>query len=506
MNLSGGFREFTGVEIRGISYDSRRVQPGDLFVAIAGHYEDGHRFVGEAVRKGAVAVVGESEEVASDQLIHFLPVPDSRAALALLSSCYLGEPSMQLLLVGVTGTNGKTTTTYLIEAMLGAAGMNPGVIGTVEYRFAGQKRSALHTTPESWDLQRILAEMKQVGVQAVVLEVSSHALELERVRGCHFNGAMFTNLSPEHLDFHSDLEAYYRAKRRLFQERLADSRKQDRFAVLNRDDPYGFRLFRELASNEIASGVRILTFSARGEEAAAIRPVEIEESRRGIKARVESPAGIIPIRSALVGGFNLENILGAVGTGIGLGLDPEVISQGIEEVKSVPGRLETVVSPDSSDRGIQVLVDYAHTPGALENVLETLQQFKGSARIIVVLGCGGDRDRKKRPEMGRIAARYGDAVVVTSDNPRTEDPLQIITEIRPGVEESGRMIESRNYWIIADRRDAIRHAITQAHPGDIVLIAGKGHETYQIIGTERFAFDDRQVAREALAERYSRTP
>jgi len=494
--------DVAGIEVRGISYDSRKVQPGDLFVAVPGHQEDGHRYVSEAIGKRAVAVVGEPGRIPADVSVLFIPVTSSRRALARLSAAYFEEPSRYFNLVGVTGTNGKTTTTYLIEAILAAAGVSPGVIGTVEYRFSGERRSASHTTPESLDLQHIFAEMRSAGVGGGVLEVSSHALELERIRECRFDGAVFTNLSPEHLDFHPDLEAYFSAKRRLFTEALVESGKPDLFAVINGDDSYGIRLIRELGGHGPARAkIRVIDFSARGRREAAVKPISVREDRNGIAMEIETPAGRLGLRSDLIGRYNVDNILGAVGAGIGLNLPPEAISRGVAAAKSVPGRLETVTIDGISEQEVRVVVDYAHTPGALEKVLEAVTGFVGSGRVILVFGCGGDRDRKKRPEMGKIAARFSHAVVLTSDNPRSEDPQAIIDDIRPGIEESNRMVEGKNYWIIPDRSEAIRRAIDEARPGDVVLIAGKGHETYQLIGSRRLSFDDREVARKALEEK-----
>jgi UDP-N-acetylmuramoyl-L-alanyl-D-glutamate--2,6-diaminopimelate ligase len=484
------------IEIGGIAYDSRRVRPGDLFIAIRGEKDDGHRFIPAAAEKGAAAVLGE------DDFTGALPVPyfrveNSRAALALLAAAFLQNPSRDLILIGVTGTNGKTTTSYLIESILRAQGLVPGLIGTVEYRFAGERRAAPRTTPESWDLQNLFAEMKKSGARSVVMEVSSHALVLDRVKACVFNGAVFTNLTPEHLDFHRDLEDYFAAKRRLFTAEPGERKFPGFFAVVNLDDSFGERLAADLRKE----GTRVLGFSAQGKTGAEIRPRDLAEGWDGIRAAVETPAGPVRIDSKLLGRFNLENILGAVGAGVGLALSPETIARGIAEVRAVPGRLERVEPPGAGPGDFQVLVDYAHTPDALEKVLTVLSRIKSGGRLITVFGCGGDRDRSKRPVMGKKAAALTDLLIVTSDNPRSEDPLAIIAAIRTGVAETGRMREGENFWTVPDREAAIRLAIGKARKGDLVLVAGKGHETEQIIGKEKLPFDDRAVAARILAER-----
>ena len=498
----GGAKLPGQIEINGIAYDSRRVQPGNLFVAIRGEKDDGHRFITSAVEQGAAAVLGESDPGSRPVRVPYLRVADSRAALALLSAAFLQNPSRGLILVGVTGTNGKTTTTYLIESILRAAGLAPGLIGTVEYRFAGERRAAPRTTPESWDLQNLFAEMRKAGAKSVVMEVSSHALVLGRVRGLAFHGAVFTNLSPEHLDFHRDLEDYFQAKRKLFWMELDGKTRAGAFAVINRDDSFGERLAAEVEEKKSGrDGVRVLGFSGKGKPGAVIRPREVTERWDGIRATVETPAGAVRVDSALLGHFNLENILGAVGAGVGLSIPTEMIARGISEVRAVPGRLERVEPAGSGPFDFQVLVDYAHTPDALEKVLAMLAGIKSGGRLITVFGCGGDRDKSKRPVMGKKAAALTDLLVLTSDNPRSEDPQAIIAAIRAGVEETGRMREGQNFWIVPDREEAIRLAIGKARKGDLVLLAGKGHETEQIIGKERIPFDDRVVAARALAER-----
>jgi len=484
------------IEIGGIAYDSRRVRPGDLFVAVRGEKDDGHRFIPAAAEKGAAAVLGE-DDFTGALPVPYLRVENSRAALAALAAAFWQEPSRDLILIGVTGTSGKTTTTYLIESILRDAGLIPGLIGTVEYRFAGIRRAAPRTTPESWDLQGLFAEMKKAGARSVVMEVSSHALVLDRVKGCVFNGAVFTNLTPEHLDFHRDLEDYFAAKRKLFVAEPGERKFPGFFAVVNLDDAFGERLAADLRKE----GTRVLGFSAQGKPGAEIRPRDLAEGWDGIRAAVETPAGLIRIDSKLLGRFNLENILGAVGAGVGLALSPETITRGVAEVRAVPGRLERVEPPGAGLLDFQVLVDYAHKPDALEKVMAVLSRVKSGGRLITVFGCGGDRDKSKRSVMGRIAAGLADLLIVTSDNPRSEDPLAIIAAIRAGVEETGRKREGQNFWIEPDREKAIRLAVGKARKGDLVLVAGKGHETEQIIGKERLPFDDRAVAARILTER-----
>ncbi|MDD5224782.1 MAG: UDP-N-acetylmuramoyl-L-alanyl-D-glutamate--2,6-diaminopimelate ligase [bacterium] len=492
----GGEKSPDPIEIGGIAYDSRRVRPGDLFIAIRGEKDDGHRFIPAAAEKGAAAVLGE-DAFAGALPVPYLRVENSRAALALLAAAFLQDPSRDLILVGVTGTSGKTTTTYLIESILRAAGLAPGLIGTVEYRYAGVRRAAPRTTPESWDLQNLFAEMKKSGAKSAVMEVSSHALVLDRVRGCAFNGAVFTNLTPEHLDFHRDLEDYFAAKRKLFMAEPGERKFPGFFAVVNLDDAFGERLASDLRKE----GTRVLGFSAQGKTGAEIRPRNLAEGWDGIRAQVETPAGPVPIDSKLLGHFNLENILGAVGAGVGLALSPATIARGIADVTAIPGRLERVETPGAGPRDFQVLVDYAHKPDALDKVLTALAGIRSGGRLITVFGCGGDRDKSKRSVMGKIAAGLSDLLIVTSDNPRSEDPLAIIAAIRAGVEETGQKREGQNFWIEPDREKAIRLAVGKARKGDLVLVAGKGHETEQIIGKERLPFDDRAVAARILAER-----
>jgi UDP-N-acetylmuramoyl-L-alanyl-D-glutamate--2,6-diaminopimelate ligase len=488
-------------EIEGIAYHSQQVGKNFLFAAIRGMEADGHRFIDEAIRRGAEAVLLEEGSEVSGKTSIF--VPNSRQALAKAASTFYGDPSARLHLVGITGTNGKTTTTFLLESILKKAGFSAGVIGTVNYRYGQKVVPALNTTPESLDLQRILREMSEEGISHVVMEVSSHGLDLDRVFGCQFDGAVFTNFTSDHLDYHQTLERYFESKRKLFSEFLMKSRKTGRFAVTNADDPKGEEIVRGV-------GLPVLRYGLEGPR--DFSATEIHLTFEGISCRIKTPNGEFPLRSTLTGRFNLYNILAAVTTGFGMGLPIDVLKEGVEAVEGVSGRFEKV----PNRKGIHVIVDYAHTHDALERVLLGLKDTQACSspnrgKIITVFGCGGDRDRTKRPLMGEVAARYSDLVVLTSDNPRTEDPLSIIEEVEKGFQILSLEAWHRNgkegwrtrkgYLKIPDRREAIRIAIQWAQPEDRVLIAGKGHEDYQIIGKKKIPFDDRVEARKALEER-----
>lgn len=464
-------------DVTDIAYHTSSVGRGVLFVAIKGNVVDGNKFIDEAIAKGACAVVTE-RHLNSDATI--IVAKDTRAALARISSRFFGEPSGKLKLIGVTGTNGKTTITYLLESIFKEAGLNPGVIGTVEHRFSNRRLKSVNTTPESYDLQKLLSEMTNAGVNVCAMEVSSHALTLERVVGCHFDGAIFTNLSPEHLDFHNDMESYFESKVRLFRERLEESEKKDVFAAINADDPYGKRLARDVDHH-------LWRYSLNGEGEVTAKDVSCDAE--GICMSIVTPVGEFKCSSKLLGKYNAHNILAAVSGCLGLGLPLEKIKRGIENVASVPGRLERV----ENNRGVLALVDYAHTPDALEKVLinSKILSKKSGGRLIVVFGCGGNRDRAKRPLMGEVAARIADIAIVTSDNPRNEDPNAIISEIISG-------IKAGSHEVISDREAAIVRASQVARRGDVLLVAGKGHEDYQIIGEKRRHFDDREVLQECL--------
>ena len=482
-------------EIEGICFDSRRCETDFLFVAVAGMKFDGHLFVPEAVRRGAKAIVYE-KEIARHASYTSIRVRDSRRALGVLGKNFFENPSGALGLVGVTGTNGKTTVTYLLESILREAGHEPGVIGTVNYRWGTKVLPASHTTPESFELQRLLAEIRSAGITHVVMEVSSHALELRRVEDCEFDLGIFMNLTQDHLDFHGTMEDYYASKKRFFTDLLAgekNGRRQGR--IINIDDPWGRRLAEELGAKGLVTfGIDSIAF---------VQAKEAELSLGEIRAEIETPAGAFPLRAPLSGRFNLYNILAATAAAFHLGIPLSAIQRGIETAKPVPGRLEKI----SETGEPAVFVDYAHSEDALKRVLQNLARFR-KGRIITVFGCGGDRDRGKRPLMGRAAAEQSDRVIVTSDNPRTEEPLAIIGAIEGGIdanvmkkissEELRAAGAGKTYTVVADRREAIGLAIGMASPDDIVLIAGKGHEDYQIIGTVTIPFDDRTVGREAL--------
>jgi len=487
------------IAVQGIAYHSHSVRSGDLFVAIQGEEADGHLFVGDAIKRGARSVV-VSKHMADLQGVSQVVVKDTRAALAMLSSVYYGEPSKNLTLVGITGTNGKTTCSYLIESIIKASGGNPAVIGTINYRYGGRIYPAPVTTPQSLDLQRMMSEMVSAGITHLMMEVSSHALAMARVDGCHFDIALFTNLGRDHLDYHKTPEAYAQSKMRLFNVVLPASAKKRKSQVINMDDSVGKRI-------PDCEGIARIGFSLKGASNSAppadttpnIFVKRAELSGSGIKARITTPVGLLLVESRLIGSHNLSNILGAVGVGCALGLAPEAILDGIRNVESVPGRLERV----SGD----MFVDYAHTPEALDNVLSTLGSLT-QGRIITVFGCGGDRDRGKRAEMGRISIRNSDLVVLTSDNPRTEDPFMILKDIEEGMagakrvdkeDLGGEALSGGIYTVIPDRREAISASVRISRPGDVVLIAGKGHEDYQIIGKKRVHFDDREEVRKAIA-------
>ncbi|MCX7816367.1 MAG: UDP-N-acetylmuramoyl-L-alanyl-D-glutamate--2,6-diaminopimelate ligase [Syntrophales bacterium] len=483
------------VEVTSLCYDSRQCEENSLFVAIPGFKTDGHAYVQEAISRGARVIVHEKDLIFPSNVTG-VKVRDARDALGKFSRNFYRNPSRSLCLIGVVGTNGKTTITYLLESIFRKAGVNCGVLGTINYRFEGREIPASNTTPESCDFQRMLYDMKESGVKVVVAEVSSHALALKRVDDCEFDVGIFTNLSRDHLDFHGNMENYFNAKRRFFSEILACSpKKRERGMIVNVDDMWGKRLLRDVPLKACTYGV---------ESAANIRPLHYECTLEGIFAEVAAGGVVLTLNSPLIGKFNLSNILAVVACGLVLGVGAKDIIDGVASLKCVPGRLEKI----SRDGQPCVFVDYAHTEDALSKVLGNLREFKTS-RVITVFGCGGDRDRGKRPLMGRAALEGSDWIVITSDNPRSEDPLSIIAEIESGIKDLARNVspersfdhQGKIYSVIPDRREAIELAISQARPGDIVLVAGKGHEDYQIIGDRKIFFDDRVVAREAL-ERY----
>ena len=465
--------------IGGIAADSRKVSPGDCFVAVPGFKQDARRFVPEAIARGAALVVTEGPAVTGVNVAQIV-VPMARPALVRAAAAYYGHPSRQLTVVGITGTNGKTTTSYLVEALLQTRGLRAGVIGTIQYRIGTETLPASQTTPEALELQSMLARMYADGVRGVAMEVSSHALALARVEGLTFDVAVFTNLTQDHLDFHGTLDEYRRAKRHLF-ELLAHSPKPGRTAVVNADDPSGAEMVRGL-------DIPTLTFGLGA--GAQISAVEHASTLEGIRLRARTPRGVLTLASPLIGEHNVMNLLGAVGVGLALGLEPDAIARALATVGAVPGRFEQV----RAGQPFLVVVDYAHTPDALERVLATARKLT-RGRLGAVFGCGGDRDRGKRPIMGEIAARLADRVWVTSDNPRSERPEAIIDEFVVGVRRGG---GDGHYVREAERRTAIGAALDWARSGDTIVIAGKGHETYQIVGAEVLPFDDREVARQLL--------
>ncbi len=482
------------ISVVGVTHDSRRIEPGWLFVAVSGDHVDGHRFIGSAIEAGAAAVMAERVRKGDLGGVPWIQVPNTRFALGRVSAVVYGHPTKKVSLVGITGTNGKTTLTFLLEAIAKEAGLRPGVVGTISHRWAGTEFTARNTTPEASDLQHMFAEMVHGGISHVFVEVSSHGLDLGRLEGCDFDVAVFTNLTQDHLDFHGNLEDYYLAKSTLFNRLLPVSSKPARCCVINVDDSYGRRLLSEIDS------VPCIIYGTSSD--ADIHPLRIELAAGGISATLKTGRGPLPIRSSLTGPFNLSNILAAVAVSERLGIPSDAVQRGIEAVQTVPGRLERVASEPGT-----IFVDYAHTPNALKNVLDALNIIR-TGRIITVMGCGGDRDKTKRPVMGREAAAGSDFVVVTSDNPRTEDPEAIIRQVEDGVREygflpfenhaNGQPLKEGCYRVVADRRNAIAWAVKRLNRGDILLVAGKGHETYQEINGIRHPFDDREVVREEL--------
>jgi UDP-N-acetylmuramoyl-L-alanyl-D-glutamate--2,6-diaminopimelate ligase len=469
---------------RGVTHDSRRVEAGWVFVALRGLKADGAAFAPQAIAAGAAAIVADrAASTATD--VPWIVVKDARLALAWLAAEYFGHPSREMQVVGITGTNGKTTTAYLVSSILQAAGTRCGLMGTVTYRIGTNEFTATRTTPEAPELQGMMRQMVDAGCGACVMEVSSHALALRRADSIQFAAAIFTNLTRDHLDFHLNMEDYFAAKRRLF-----EMLPEDAPALINVDDPRG------AAIGEAAG--RPVTYAVN--RAADVTPGPLSLSFAGLEFDARTPRGAVHVRSPLMGRPNVYNILAAVGATAALGVPLEAIARGVERLEGVPGRFERA---SSADDDIMVIVDYAHTDDALRNLLEMARPL-GARRLITVFGAGGDRDRTKRPLMGMVAARLSDVVVITSDNPRSEDPARIIDEVNLGAqpEMKQRAVE---VVTIVDRREAILHAVTHAEAADVVLIAGKGHEKYQEIGGATLPFDDVAVAREALAARRLRS-
>ena len=487
-------RGFEDRSVQGLACDSRKVRDGYVFFALAGQLADGHDYVDEAVKRGAAAVVVERSVPVPPEAA-CVRVPDTRRAMAHAAAVFFGRPSRGLVLVGVTGTNGKTTVTYLLDAIFSAAGDSCGVIGTISQRYGGWQRPSPLTTPESIDIEELLSDMVRADVRFVAMEVSSHALDLRRAEGLDFDGAVFTNLSRDHLDYHRDMDTYFLSKARLFTECLPASVKEKPFAVINADDPRGLDLIR------LAEDAGLVTLTYGRSPQWDIHPVRFESDIDGLRGILACGPRRIEFESALMGELNLENILAAAGTAWALGLGSDVIAAGLSRLERVPGRLERV----PNGLGITLVVDYAHTPDALDKVIRALRLLT-KAKLITVFGCGGDRDHGKRPVMGEIAASESDCVVLTSDNPRGEDPLAIIREIEEGVRgrgmrllrEGGGAGSEAGYRVEPDRRSAIRLGLSMAAPGDVLLVAGKGHEDYQIVGDRRLQFDDRQVLQEEV--------
>ena len=465
--------------IASLSYDSREASPGSLFVAIRGNVVDGHSFIEQAIDRGAIAIV--SEEPGLTQRVTHIQVPDSRDALARLAAAFYSNPSKQLRMIGVTGTNGKTTTTYLIKHLLERAGQRTGLIGTVSYEIGERVLPASRTTPESLDLQSILAQCVEAGCANVVMEVSSHALELERVDGIGFRVAIFTNLTQDHLDFHRGMKEYFEAKARLFAG-LRDGERKSRTAIINVDDAYGQQLIARFGRD-----LSIITFGMGAR--ADLRASNFKIEPTGTSYQLDIKGKSFLVRLPLIGRFNIYNSLAALAAIQALGLDVRAAVLALARAPQVPGRLEAV----PARRQFQVFVDYAHTDDALLNVIKTCRDLSPN-RLIVVFGCGGNRDKSKRPLMGAVADQNADYSIITSDNPRKEDPAQIIRDIEAG-------FRTKRFESVLDRREAITRAIQLAQPRDIVLIAGKGHEKYQEFADRTIPFDDIEVAARALEEK-----
>lgn len=472
--------DFRDVEVTGLAYDSRGLEKGQAFFCIKGLVTDGHLFAGDAARSGASAIFIEKEPEAEISGPVIVKVPDTRVALAECSARFYAYPSTRLKLVGVTGTNGKTTTTYLVENICRKAGLKTGLIGTVENHVLDDVEPVSRTTPESLDLQRLLHRMADAGVEVTVMEVSSHALELHRVTGCRFTDVVFTNLTQDHLDFHITLDEYFGAKKKLFEGEYFG---RDRTAVLNVDDEFGRSLLSETRLDAVSYSI---------ERDADVTARDVRVTAKGNTFNIHRGPETLEIATLLQGRFNVYNCLAAASVAFELGFDPASIAEGLETLVGVPGRFERI----DCGQDFTVIVDYAHTPDGIRNLLEACREV-AEKRVIMVVGCGGDRDRSKRPLMGRVAARMSDLCVVTSDNPRGEDPSRIIEMILEGIRDD---FPRERYVVEVDRRKAIERAIAEAERGDLVVVAGKGHESGQIFADKVIPFDDRDVVRESLRE------
>lgn len=477
-------------DVKGISYNSNKIKRDFLFIAIKGEKKDGHSFVNSAVEMGANAVVLDRDPGHEISGVSVIKVKNTREALSEISANYYNDPTKDICLVGITGTNGKTTVTYIIERIWNEESKNVGVIGTVNYRIKNKLFNSNMTTPESLELMDILSSMKSEGVDNVVMEVSSHAIDQSRVSSCQFDAVVFTNLTQDHLDYHNSIEEYMNTKKNLFTGILKKSSKKKKYSVINIDDSHGAQIAEE------ATG-KLITYSIKNKNA-SVKAESYDISRNGISALINTPEGNFEVKSKLLGEHNLSNILAAIATTISLGTPLNLIKNGVNNAVSIPGRLEEV----DNSLDIKTLIDYAHTPDALHNAALTVKKITDN-KVILLFGCGGDRDKLKRPLMGKIGGDLADTLIVTSDNPRTENPEDIIKDIEDGVLIS--TIDKENYFKIADRRKAIKFAINIASRGDTVLIAGKGHEDYQIVGNQTVYFDDKSEAAEALREKLNYT-
>ncbi|NLO25127.1 MAG: UDP-N-acetylmuramoyl-L-alanyl-D-glutamate--2,6-diaminopimelate ligase [Clostridiales bacterium] len=458
------------VTVTGVSYDSRKVEPGHLFVCVEGFNWDGHDFAKQAVENGARVLIVQREVPVDSKKVTVIRVKDSRKAMAAVGHVFYGFPSEKLRIIGVTGTNGKTTTTYLIKSILENAGHSVGLMGTIAIRIGDREIPALRTTPESLDLHRLFAEMVEGGTQYAVMEVSSHSLDLDRVGYVDFDYGIFTNLTRDHLDFHGNMKNYLEAKLKLF-------KSTDRFNIINADDPSGGIIVERVKN--LPTGT--LTYGVKNSADFCARDIHVDSA--GVRYNLVWKENSIPIEVRIPGMISVYNSLAAAATLLSDGIDPKHVQEGLKKVEGVPGRSEAI----DTGRGFSVIIDYAHTPDGLENILSTIRGY-ARGRVITTFGCGGNRDREKRPMMGEIAGRLSDFVIVTSDNPRKEEPHQIIDEILPGVEKTG-----CSYICIVDRRDAIEYALRMAEEDDIVVLAGKGHEIYQEFADHRIEFDERKI-------------
>lgn len=474
------------IKITSVTADSRQVKEGTLFAAIRGFKKDGHDYINEVIKKGASVVLVNDDFDESKTLLNngknilFLKCRDSRESFGIIASNYFGNPSQKLKLIGITGTNGKTTTAYLLNSIFESGGINSGMIGTIIYKIANEEFPSSLTTPDAFVLNRFLRQMVDAGSTHSVMEVSSHAIHLKRISGCRFNIGIFTNLSSEHLDFHKTMEDYYKCKKSFFD---SFERSESAKAVVNIDDEWGSRLAREL-------GERVVSYSIDKPEA-SVKLSSVESSKSGIRGNVSTKTGVVEFSSSLSGYFNFYNILAAVAASVELGISPEIIGKGIDSLQEVPGRFQRI----ENNRGFDIIIDYAHTPDALEKLLtEAKKLCRG--RLVTVFGCGGNRDTAKRPLMGSIAASLSEKIIVTSDNPRNEDPDAIISQILKGIGEA----LTGNVEVIPDRKTAIKYAIGSACSEDTVIIAGKGHEDYQIVGDKILRHDDREEVLKILQE------